>query len=119
MEMCCSNTCQFSVIAALPPPFPLLSFPFPPPSFFSPFPSLPFPCTPPPSVFPMDCLPIDSYCICTSLFIIPPSPHSLLLVLSLFLGQFHNLALWLTLNSHPRAPHLWPLAVVKKSSKVQ
>src|SRR5258707_11963569 len=61
--MCCSHTCQFSVIAALPPPFPLLSFPFTPPSFFSPFPSLPFPCTPPPSVFPMDCLPIDSYCI--------------------------------------------------------
>src|SRR6266436_3463288 len=28
--MCCSHTCQFSVIAALPPPFPLLSFPFTP-----------------------------------------------------------------------------------------
>src|SRR5258707_1217814 len=105
------------------PPFPLLSFPFTPPSlpppflppppplsflflsslfflfsfslplffslpssFLSPFPSLPFPCTPPPSVFPMDCLPIDSYCICTSLFIIPPSPHSLLLVPSIFGG---------------------------------
>src|SRR5260221_9692897 len=56
----------------MPPPFPLLSFPFTPSSFLSPFPALPFPCTPPPSVFPMDCLPIDSYCISTSLFIIPP-----------------------------------------------
>src|SRR5258708_29871849 len=76
--MCCSHTCQSSVIAALPPPFLLLSFPFTHPSFLSPFPSLPFPCTPPPSVFPMHCLPIDSYCICPSLFIIPPlSPPSL------------------------------------------
>src|SRR5258707_1071101 len=53
-------------------PSPPLSFPFhspppfAPPSFLSPFPSLP------PSVFPMDFLPIDSYCICTSLLIIPP-----------------------------------------------
>src|SRR5260221_12051470 len=59
-----------------PPPFPLLSSPL-----------APLPCTPPPSVFPMDCLPIDSYCICTSLFIIPPlSP---LTALSIFL--FHSL----------------------------
>src|SRR5260221_4491132 len=72
--MCCSHTCQFSVIAALPPPFLLLSFPFTPSSFLSPFPSLPFPCTPPPSVFPMDFLPIDSYCIFTSLIISPPHP---------------------------------------------
>ena len=28
--MCCSHTWQFSVIAALPPPLPLLSFPFTP-----------------------------------------------------------------------------------------
>src|SRR5258708_134456 len=70
--MCCSYTCQFSVIAALPLPFlfpplpsssPLLSLPFPPlpppasltsftpPSFLSPFPSLPFPCTPLPLSF--------------------------------------------------------------------
>src|SRR5258708_35587970 len=48
------------------PPLPHASFPFAP---FLPF---PLPCTPPPSVFPMDCLPIDSYCICTSLFIILP-----------------------------------------------
>src|SRR5260221_11693037 len=44
------------------------------PSPLSPFPSLSFPCPPPLSVFPMDCLPIDSYCICTSLFMIPPPP---------------------------------------------
>src|SRR5260221_13816883 len=50
-------------------PSPLLSFHFAPPSFLSPFPALPFPCPPPPSVFH---LPIDSYCICISLFIIPP-----------------------------------------------
>src|SRR5258707_11928918 len=58
--------------SSCPPPFPLLSSPFTPPSFLSPFPALPFSCTPPPSVFAMDCLPIDSYWICTCLFIIPP-----------------------------------------------
>src|SRR5258706_124837 len=88
------------------PPFPLLSFPFIPPSLppplfifrspllsssllflFSPFPLLPLPFSLPPSVFPMDCLPIDSYCICTSLFIIPPPSHPLLLVPSIFGGE--------------------------------
>src|SRR5258707_4785714 len=109
--MCCSHTCQFSVIAALPPPFPLLSFPFTPPSFLSPFPSLPFPCTPPPSVFPMDCLPIDSYCICTSLFIIPPpSPHPLLLVPSIFAGEVSDLAFYFTLNTQPKTDHVRQLS---------
>ncbi len=95
------------------------SFPFTPPSFLSPFPSLPFPCTPPPSVFPMDCLPIDSYCICTSLFIIPPSPHSLLLVPSIFGGEVWDLALWLTLNTQHRAAHVRHLSGGKRSSKWQ
>src|SRR5260221_14683774 len=50
-----------------------------------PCPALSFPS--PPSVFPMDCLPIDSYCICTSLFIIPPpSPLTALSIL-----PFHSL----------------------------
>src|SRR5258707_15118441 len=93
--MCCSHTCQFSVIAALPPPFPLLSFPFIPPSFLSPFPSLPFPSTPPPSVFPMDCLPIDSYCICTSLFIIPPPCYA---PSRLNLGEPSHMCIHLTMD---------------------
>src|SRR5258708_5738972 len=88
--MCCSHTCQFSVIAPLPPPLPLLSSPFPPPSFLSPIPSLLFPCTPPPSVFPMDCLPIDSYCICTSLIISPPIPPYGPLYIALSLTHFHS-----------------------------
>src|SRR5260221_14731926 len=74
-----SYTCRFSMISALPPFPPAFlpfltppSFPSPLLSFLPPFPALPFSCTPPPSVFPMDCLPIDSYCICTSLVIIPP-----------------------------------------------
>src|SRR5258707_936398 len=68
--MCCSHTCQFSVIAALSPHFPLLSFPFTPPSFLS------------PSVFPLDSLPLHSYSICTSSFIIPPPSPPLFLLLS-------------------------------------
>src|SRR5258708_11239788 len=50
----------------------------------SPSPSFPSPLLsfyPPPSVFAMDCLTIDSYWLCTSLFIIPPS--SPLLIFSL------------------------------------
>src|SRR5258706_342345 len=74
---------SFPFLPSLPPP----SLPSPLPSFLPPFPPLPFSFTPPPSLFPMDCLPIDSYCICTSLFIIPPSPHSLLLVPSIFGGE--------------------------------
>src|SRR5258705_67188 len=79
----------------LPLPFFLLSFSLPPFSFSphpllslsSPFLLPPLPSSPPPSVFPMDCLPIDSYCICTSLFIIPPPSHPLLLVPSIFGGE--------------------------------
>src|SRR5258708_11390489 len=41
--MCCSHTCQFSVIAALPPPFLLPPLPSSPPSLPSPFLALPLP----------------------------------------------------------------------------
>src|SRR5260221_437304 len=84
-----------------PSPFPLLSPrppltsppPLPPPP--PPFPSLPFPCTPPPSVFPMDCLPIDSYCICTSLFIIPPPCYA---PSRLTLGEPSHMCIHLTMD---------------------
>src|SRR5258708_12134350 len=41
--MCCSHTCQFSVIAALPPPFLLPPLPSSPPSLPCPFLALPLP----------------------------------------------------------------------------
>src|SRR5258705_9102871 len=41
--MCCSHTCQFSVIAALMPPFPLPPLPSFPPSLPCPFLALPLP----------------------------------------------------------------------------
>src|SRR5258707_11590947 len=41
--MCCSHTCQFSVIAALPPPFLFPPLPSSPPSLPCPFLALPLP----------------------------------------------------------------------------
>src|SRR5258705_3706708 len=97
--MFCRPSCQFRVIAALPPPFPLLSFPFTPPSFFSPFPSLPFPCPPPPSFFPLDCLPLYSFFIVFFNFLF----HSFQCVSSgssalLFLSTFYVISTLCTLS---------------------
>src|SRR5258708_39145376 len=105
--MSSSHSCQFSVIAALPPPFPLLSFPFTPPSFLS------------PSVFPMDCLPIDSNCICTSFFILPPPSHHLILFTSISLTDFRNCILYLTLDCQHTAGYEERLSGKKSSSKWQ
>src|SRR5258705_481536 len=104
--MCCSHTCQFSVIAALSPPLPLPSFPFtfpsspsspPSPSSpsspsppLSPITALPLPSASPPSIFFFYCLPIQSPCICTSLIISPPIPPYVLLYIGLSLTHFHS-----------------------------
>src|SRR5258708_39383756 len=102
-----SSSCSCS------PPFPLLSFPFAPPSLASPFLALPLPLS---FLWIASLLILIAYALpCLSYF--PPSSHTC--SFHIFGGEVLDLAFWLSLNTQHRAGHVRHLSGGKRSSKWQ
>src|SRR6266478_10078917 len=101
--MCCSHTCQFSVIAALPPPFLLPPLPSSPPSLPCPFLALPLPLS---FLWIASLLILIAYALPCLSYLLPPPILSYL-----FLPY-----IW---RRHVRAGHVRHLSGGKRSSKWQ
>src|SRR5260221_469284 len=95
------------------PPFPLLSFPFTPPSLPSPFLALPLPLS---FLWIASLLILIAYAL-PCLSYLPPSSHTC--SFHIFGGEVLDLALWLSLNTQHRAAHVRHLSGGKRSSKWQ